>query len=806
MRRVGNASRASRRLKSQAGVRSRSEPCSAEKPLHPEGEVAEARAQLAATAEILNIIASSPTNLQSVFDAIARNALTLCGSVFSTVFRFDGHLMHYASGHHVTPEQRQRIVGKFPSPPSRRFVAGRAVLQKAIVCIPDALVDPEYDHDIAAGPGWRKMFAVPILHGGDPVGAIAVGWTEPGPIADQQVRLLQTFANQAVIAIENARLFKGTQEALERQTATADVLKVISGSPTDLRPVFDAILEKALRLCEAQLGMLGLYDGEKYEHVAQRGANPEWAQWIFRGPWVPDPNSSVGRMVAERQPVHHDDLRDSFGYREGAEPSVKMVEVAGARSYVVAPMLKEGRAVGGIIIYRREVRRFTREQIELLKTFADQAAIAIENVRLFNELRARTAALAQSVQQLTALGEVGRAISATLDLDKVLQAIVSRAVQLTGLDAGEVFEYDAQAQLFYLRAAENLDRRLVAVLRKTPIRRGEGAIGRSGLTGEPTEVSEIVDPQYQSRMRELLLDAGYRALLAVPLMREGDLLGALLVNRKAPGRFAPETVRLLETFAAQSALAIQNARLYREVAEKSRALEVASRHKSEFLANMSHELRTPLNAIIGFSEVLGERFFGELTEKQDEYVRDIHESGKHLLSLINDILDLSKIEAGKLVLEPADFDLPAALQNALTLVKERAQRHGIHLGLEIHPALGVINADERKVKQIMLNLLSNAVKFTPDGGAVSVQAKPHAAGVEVAVTDTGAGIAPEDHAAVFEEFRQVGRDTARKAEGTGLGLPLAKRFVELHGGSLRLESAPGRGSTFSFTLPLRRPA
>jgi signal transduction histidine kinase len=217
---------------------------------------------------------------------------------------------------------------------------------------------------------------------------------------------------------------------------------------------------------------------------------------------------------------------------------------------------------------------------------------------------------------------------------------------------------------------------------------------------------------------------------------------------------------------------------------------------------MSHELRTPLNAIIGFSEVLGERYFGELTEKQDEYVKDIHGSGKHLLSLINDILDLSKIEAGRMELELSDFDLPAVLDNALTLVKERAQRHGIALGKRVDPALGTVRADERKVKQIMLNLLSNAVKFTPEGGRVSVAAKPNGTAIEISVSDTGIGIAPEDQQAVFEEFKQVGRDYTRKAEGTGLGLALTRRFVELHGGTIGLTSAPGKGSTFTFTLPL----
>ena len=273
--------------------------------------------------------------------------------------------------------------------------------------------------------------------------------------------------------------------------------------------------------------------------------------------------------------------------------------------------------------------------------------------------------------------------------------------------------------------------------------------------------------------------------------------------RPATGAFSDKEVALLQTFSDQAVIGIENVRLFNEIQEKSRQLEIANRHKSEFLANMSHELRTPLNAIIGFSEVLDERYFGELNEKQADYVKDIHSSGRHLLQLINDILDLSKIEAGRMELDVGDFDLPAALQNALTLVKERAQRHGIELGLKVDAGLGTFRADERKFKQIMLNLLSNAVKFTPEGGKVGVAAKLNGSALEVSVSDTGVGIAPEDQSIVFEEFKQVGRDYTRKAEGTGLGLALTRRFVELHGGAISLSSTLGKGSTFTFTLPIQ---
>ncbi len=279
-------------------------------------------------------------------------------------------------------------------------------------------------------------------------------------------------------------------------------------------------------------------------------------------------------------------------------------------------------------------------------------------------------------------------------------------------------------------------------------------------------------------------------------------MGALTVWRREAGSFSTEVVNLLQTFATQSALAIQNARLFREIEEKSRQIETANRHKSEFLANMSHELRTPLNAIIGFSEVLGERMFGELNEKQAEYTDDILSSGRHLLSLINDILDLSKVEAGRMELELTKFDLPMAIDNALTLIRERASRHGIRLHHSVDERLGELTGDERKIKQILLNLLSNAVKFTPEGGRVDVDAVSSDGVVEISVSDTGIGIAPQDQETIFEEFRQVGTDYAQKREGTGLGLTLTRKFVELHGGKIWVESELGKGSTFTFTLPV----
>ncbi len=395
-------------------------------------------------------------------------------------------------------------------------------------------------------------------------------------------------------------------------------------------------------------------------------------------------------------------------------------------------------------------------------------------------------------------------MSSTLELETVLTRIASHAVQLSGADGGAIYEFDESSQEFHLRGSHQIEKELVEALRTSPIRIGAGAIGQAVSTRLPVEITDILDEQNAvMRYRPMLGRLGYRSLLAVPLLREERIMGGLTIYRRTTGNFSTEVVNLLQTFATQSVLAIQNARLFREIEDKSLQVEAASHHKSEFLANMSHELRTPLNAVIGFSEVLGEKMFGELNEKQDEYVDDIHSSGHHLLSLINEILDLSKIEAGRMELDLAKFDLPLTIDNARTFVRERATRHGITLDTAIDERLGDFVGDERKIKQVLLNLLSNAVKFTPEGGRIELRARQADGVVEISVSDTGIGIVKEDQATIFEEFRQVGVDYAQKSEGTGLGLTLAKKFVELHGGKIWVESEVGKGSSFSFTLPER---
>jgi signal transduction histidine kinase/HAMP domain-containing protein len=419
---------------------------------------------------------------------------------------------------------------------------------------------------------------------------------------------------------------------------------------------------------------------------------------------------------------------------------------------------------------------------------------------LERRVQARTVELTDALEQQTASAEVLKAISrTTFELDPVLDALIQNATRLCKSDRGFVFTRDGdeyRPTASYGATPEQLE-----FLHGRHLTSTSGTlVGRAAQTRQVVQIEDARnDPDYP--WNESLAFLGFRTMLGVPMLREGEPIGVVAIWRDEVRPFSERDRQLVTTFADQAVIAIENVRLFREIQDKSRQLEIANQHKSEFLANMSHELRTPLNAIIGFSEVLLERMFGELNEKQDDYLKDIFSSGKHLLSLINDILDLSKIEAGRMELDVENFDVPAALGNAMTLVRERAQRHGITLGLDVAAEVGEMRADERKFKQILVNLLTNAVKFTPDGGKVDVRARLTDGGLEVAVRDTGIGIAPQDQAAVFEEFRQVGRHYTNKQEGTGLGLALTQRFIELHGGTIRLESELGKGSVFTFTLP-----
>ena len=769
-------------------------------------DLTDALEQQTATSRILRVISGSPTDVQPVFDTISDSAPRLCGARFCLLYRFDGERLHLVAHHNVTGELLQLLQGLYPMRPNRQHAAGRAVLSAAVVEIEDTLTDPEYQQRVATLGGWRSMLAVPMLREGAPIGAIVIQRVEPGRFPEDQIALLQTFAEQAVIAIENVRLFtelgarnRELRVALEQQTATSELLKVIGRSTFDLQPVFETLAENAVRLCEAERAMIFRVDGEVLRVSAAHNMSPEMRAFQELNPIGPGPGSCVGRVVLERRTVHIHDAQTDPEYTFPAR------EIDPIRTLIGIPMLRAGELLGVINIVRYEVRPFTESQITLMETFADQAAIAIENARLLTELKARTAQLTRSVGELQALGEVSQTLSSTLDLETVLRTIVSRASQLAGADGCSVWEYDEGTEEFHFRATDNLDEAVIEVSRQTPIRRGEGNMGRMAVTREPVQIPDIgQEGAYRGPLRDVLLRTGNRALLAVPLQREDHLIGALTVNKKTPGEFSPEVIDVLRTFAAQSALAIQNARLFREIGDKSRQLEEADRHKSEFLANMSHELRTPLNAIVGYSEMLQEDAADLGAGQFTEDLGRINSAGKHLLELINAVLDLSKIEAGKMELYLESFDVAGLVRDIAAVIQPLAAKNANRLEVRCPVETGAMRADLTKVRQALFNLLSNACKFTERGTISLTVAREVVDGRDsmvFAVGDTGIGMTPEQVSRLFEAFSQADAATTRRYGGTGLGLALSRRLCRVMGGDVTVESIAGRGSTFTIRLP-----
>ena len=751
--------------------------------------------QQTAISEILRVISSSPTDVQPVLDAVAERAAHLCGAPFARVFLVDGATLRPAASYELESGRGPESI--LPTPLARSVISGRAVLDRETVHVADVLLllDTEFPdaRPNVERAGARAVLAVPLMREGGAYGCIFVFKREPGLFAPDQVALVETFARQAAIAIDNVRLFNEMKEALDQQTAISEILRVISSSPTDVQPVLDAIAERAAQLCDASAASMYLTDGVMLRHLASKGPSPDP---VLSAETLPINRDSIsGRAMLERKTLQ---VLDMLGESAEYPVSHRLAQQYGHRTVVVIPLVREDKAFGTILLRRQEVRPFSEREIALLATFGDQAAIALENVRLFNETK-------EALDQQRASGEVLAAISNSIaDTTPVFERILSSAERLF---AGKVISInlvgdDGRIRIAAYRGPNRERLEQVVFAHKDESETGtKMAITRRTVLHYPDIAN---DPDVPVGAR-LSADAdGVKAALFAPMIWEGRGIGAIVVARDFVGPFSEKEIALLKTFADQAVIAIQNARLFREIQDKSRQLEVANKHKSEFLANMSHELRTPLNAIIGFSEVLQEKLFGDVNEKQSDYLNDIHSSGKHLLGLINDILDLSKVEAGRMELDLATFGVASALSNAMTLVRERAQRHNVALRMEVDPGLGEVAADERKLKQILVNLLTNAVKFTPDGGSVEVTARREPDALVIAVRDTGIGIAPEDQEAVFEEFRQVGRHYTNKQEGTGLGLALTKKFVELHGGRIWVESEPGKGSTFTFTIPVKR--
>jgi len=607
----------------------------------------------------------------------------------------------------------------------------------------------------------------------------------------------QELAINAEITAETERLADELAQVREQLGATSEVLGVIGRSASDLDRVLETVVESARKLCGADTGQVFLVDEDRYRLAYGSGMTAEYREFAANTPVLLDRGTLVGRVALDRQATQITDVL--------ADPDYLWTDaqrMAGFRTIMGVPMLLDADVVGVLSVGRTQVHPFSDHAEEVLTTFAAQAALAVRTVDLIRKLESRTDELGRKLNQLEALGAVGDAVSFSLNLTEVLDTIITQAVQMSGSDGGSIYEFDEDAREFRISTVFGTSQEAFDALRRARIGLDGTFIGQAATLGRPLELTDLRDAPLDPHL-SVLAETGWRSLVAVPMLRESRIVGAMVIRRHTPGHVPQEICDLLGTFASQSALALINAQLYRQLERQSAALEVASRHKSEFLASMSHELRTPLNAIIGFSEVLLERMFGELNERQDDYLRDIWSSGKHLLELLNDILDLSKIEAGQMVLNRSEFPARESLEYCLSMIRERALKQRILLSLEVDPQVGLLDADRRQFRQVVLNLLSNAVKFTPEGGRVGVRASIRDQHLVVEVTDTGPGVPAEDRQRIFDAFQQGATLHPEQTEGTGLGLTLSKRILELHGGRIWVESEAGQGSTFGFALPIR---
>jgi two-component system, NtrC family, sensor kinase len=796
-----------------------------------------------ATADVLKVISRSVFNLQAVLDALVESAAHLCNTDRAVLTRKQGD-RYYRAALHGFPDEAIAEMKSVPVDLESGMIVARALRNCAVVHVADVNADPEYPGSPAQTLGGvRTVLSVPLIRETQPVGAITVSRTRVEPFTEKQIDLIKTFADQAVIAIENARLFDEVQErtedlreSLQQQTATADVLKVISRSTFDLPAVLQTLVESAARLCDADQTLITREKNGAFYRAEAYGFSAEFQEYVKDIPIEAERGSASGRALLEGRVVHIPDVKADPEYTWTEAP-----KLGGFRTVLTIPMLREGVPIGVLGLARSEVRPFTDKQIELATTFADQAVIAIKNVLLFDEVQARTRELGQSVDELRALGEVSQAVNSTVDLETVLNTIVAKATQLSGTEAGAIYVFDNAAQEFHLRATYGMDDAIIAEIKDRHIHIGETAIGAAAQQRIPIQIADIQkDPD--TTVLDVIVRAGFRALLIVPLLGADRTVGALVVRRKRPGEFPKHTVDLLQTFAAQSVLAIQNARLFesvelrtRELAKSLEELRTAQDRLvqtqklaslGQLTAGIAHEIKNPLNFINNFSALSVELIdelddalkpaeldnktreeTGELTRMLKGNLEKVVQHGKRADSIVKNMLLHSREGSG----ERRPVDLNSLVAESLNLAYHGAraenQEFKIRLDQNFDPAAGEVHLFPQEITRVLLNLISNgfyaAMKRKAemgDGYEPTVAAATRDLGdrVEIRIRDNGGGIPPEVKDKMFNPFFT----TKPPGEGTGLGLSLSYDIiVKQHAGSIEVDTQPGEFTEFRVILP-----